>query len=81
MINRDFPNLDVKENVKAGWDFPNQELCHVIIQKQYPFDQNNDSSLKTKVTMVNEGRTTHYTLLSKGLACRSMLSVVQLFVK
>ena len=34
MINRDFPNHDVKENVKAGWDFPNHELCHVIIRKQ-----------------------------------------------
>ena len=33
MINRDFSNHDVKENVKAGWDFPNHELCHVLIRK------------------------------------------------
>ena len=47
MINRDFPNHDVKENVKAGWDFSNHELCHIIVQKQYPLDQNNDSTLIT----------------------------------
>ena len=44
MINRDFPNHDVKENVK---DFPNHELCRVIVQKQYPFDQNNCTSIQT----------------------------------
>ena len=44
MINRDFPNHDVKENVK---DFPNHALYRVIVQKQYLFDQNNDSVLIT----------------------------------
>ena len=44
MINRDFPNHDIKENVK---DFPNHELCRVIVQKQYPFDQNNCTSIQT----------------------------------
>ena len=56
MINRDFPNHDVKENVKARWDFPNHELCHVIIRKQLHLNSNNCTSLKTKVTMVNHGR-------------------------
>ena len=63
MINRDFPNHDVKENVKAGWDFPNHELCHVIIQKQLHLNSNNCTSLKTKVTMVNQGRSAHLILL------------------
>ena len=44
MINRDFPNHDVKENVK---DFPKHELYRVIVQKQYPFDQNNCTSIQT----------------------------------
>ena len=44
MINRDFPNHDVKENAK---DFPKHELCRVIVQKQYPFDQNNCTSTQT----------------------------------
>ena len=44
MINRDFLNHDVEENVK---DFPNDALYRVIVQKQYPFDQNNCTSIQT----------------------------------
>ena len=54
MINRDFPNHDVKENVKAGWDFPNHELCHVIVQKQYPFDTGSLSRVPFKFKTLHE---------------------------
>ena len=73
MINRDFLNHDVEENVK---DFPNDALYRVITQnntpliktiapqfKQLHLTSNNCTSLKTKVTMVNQGRSAHYTLL------------------
>ena len=95
MINRDFPNHDVKENVK---DFPNHELCRVIVQnntpliktiapqfKQLHLTSNNCTSLKTKVTMVNQGRSAHYTLLTwlrlrKTLVIPSAWKNIQLFV-